>query len=50
MPKGVPALGHPDRPVGTVLTTAAEVEAPAAAETEEGEGEADAAAPAADTE
>jgi large subunit ribosomal protein L25 len=44
MPKGVTALGDPDMPVVTVLTTAAEVEEPVAAETEEGEGEGDAAA------
>jgi large subunit ribosomal protein L25 len=50
MPKGVTALGDPDMPVVTVLTTAAEIEEPAAAEAEEGEGEAAAAAPAADTE
>lgn len=46
MPKGVTALGDPDMPVVTVLTTAAEVEEPVAAE--EGEGEAGDAAPAAD--
>jgi large subunit ribosomal protein L25 len=50
MPKGVTALGDPDMPVVTVLTTAAEVEEPVAAETEEGEGEGDAAAPAEATE
>ena len=39
MPKGVTALGDPEMAVVTVLTTAAEVEAPAAeAEGEEGEG------------
>jgi large subunit ribosomal protein L25 len=38
MPKGVTALGDPDMPVVTVLTTAAEVEEPAAAG-EEGETE-----------
>jgi large subunit ribosomal protein L25 len=46
MPKGVTALGDPDMPVVTVLTTAAEVEEPAAA-TEEGEAEGE-GAPAAD--
>ncbi len=46
MPKGVTALGDPDMPVVTVLTTAAEVEEPAAAG-EEGEGEDGEAAPAA---
>ncbi len=47
MPKGVTALGDPDMPVVTVLTTAAEVEEPVA-EAEEGEGEGgEGAAPAA---
>jgi large subunit ribosomal protein L25 len=46
MPKGVTALGDPDMPVVTVLTTAAEVEEPVAAE--EGEGEEGDGAPAAD--
>ena len=46
MPKGVTALGDPDMPVVTVLTTAAEVEEPAAV-AEEGEAEGE-AAPAAD--
>ena len=45
MPKGVTALGDPDMPVVTVLTTAAEVEEPAAAG-EEGEGEGGEATPA----
>lgn len=40
MPKGVTALGDPEMPVVTVLTTAAEVEEPAAAAEGEGEGEA----------
>jgi large subunit ribosomal protein L25 len=49
MPKGVTALGDPDMPVVTVLTTAAEIEEPTAAEGEEGEGEEGGdAAPAAD--
>ena len=46
MPKGVTALGDPDMPVVTVLTTAAEVEEPVAVD-EEGEGEGE-GAPAAD--
>ena len=47
MPKGVTALGDPDMPVVTVLTTAAEIEEPVA-EAEEGEGEGEeGAAPAA---
>ena len=46
MPKGVTALGDPDMPVVTVLTTAAEVEEPAAV-AEEGEAEGE-AAPAAE--
>lgn len=45
MPTGVTALGDPDMPVVTVLTTAAEIEEPAAAG-EEGEGEAGEATPA----
>ena len=45
MPNGVTALGDPDMPVVTVLTTAAEVEEPVA-EGEEGEGEDGEAAPA----
>jgi large subunit ribosomal protein L25 len=48
MPNGVTALGDPDMPVVTVLTTAAEIEEPVAAEGEEGEGEGGEAAPAAD--
>ena len=49
MPKGVTALGDPDMPVVTVLTTAAEIEEPVAeAEEGEGEGEEGAAPPAAD--
>jgi large subunit ribosomal protein L25 len=48
MPKGVTALGDPDLPVVTVLTTAAEIEEPVA-EAVEGEGEAEGEqAPAAD--
>jgi large subunit ribosomal protein L25 len=47
MPEGVTALGDPDMPVVTVLTTAAEVEEPTA-EAAEGEGEGGEAAPAAD--
>ncbi len=47
MPKGVTALGDPDMPVVTVLTTAAEIEEPVA-EAEEGEGEEGAAPAAAD--
>jgi large subunit ribosomal protein L25 len=39
MPKGVTALGDPDMPVVTVLTTAAEVEEPAAEVEGEAEGE-----------
>ena len=45
MPTGVTALGDPDMPVVTVLTTAAEIEEPAAAG-EEGEGEDGEATPA----
>ncbi|MEO8267311.1 MAG: 50S ribosomal protein L25 [Ilumatobacteraceae bacterium] len=45
MPNGVTALGDPDMPVVTVLTTAAEVEEPAAADAE-GEGEDGEATPA----
>jgi large subunit ribosomal protein L25 len=44
MPNGVTALGDPDMAVVTVLTTAAEVEAPAAAEEGDGEAEGDTAA------
>jgi large subunit ribosomal protein L25 len=47
MPKGVTALGDPDMPVVTVLTTAAEIEEPVA-EAEEGEGAEGEAAPAGD--
>jgi len=39
MPKGVTALGDPDMPVVTVLTTAAEIEEPAADVEGEAEGE-----------
>ena len=45
MPNGVTALGDPDMPVVTVLTTAAEIEEPAAAD-EAGEGEDGEATPA----
>ncbi len=45
MPNGVTALGDPDMPVVTMLTTAAEIEEPAAAD-EAGEGEDGEATPA----